>query len=71
MMTLNMRSVPQIKDASMSSAKVRDSSLELFRIVLMLLIIAHHYLMNSGLILEILQGERISMRGLSFLMFGA
>ncbi len=29
--------------------KVRDSNIELFRIVLMLLIMAHHYVVNSGL----------------------
>lgn len=29
--------------------KVRDSNIELYRIILMLLIIAHHYVVNSGL----------------------
>lgn len=29
--------------------KIRESNIELFRIVLMLLIIAHHYVVNSGL----------------------
>ena len=29
--------------------KVRDSNIELFRIVLMIMIIAHHYVVNSGL----------------------
>lgn len=29
--------------------KERDSNLELFRIIVMLLIVAHHYLVNSGL----------------------
>ena len=32
-----------------TSIKERDSNLELFRIVVMLLIVAHHYLVNSGL----------------------
>lgn len=30
--------------------KVRDSNLELYRIVAMLLIVAHHYVVNSGLL---------------------
>ena len=29
--------------------KNRDSNLELYRIIVMLLIIAHHYVVNSGL----------------------
>ena len=29
--------------------KKRDSSIELFRIVTMLVIVAHHYVVNSGL----------------------
>lgn len=28
----------------------RDSNLELYRIIVMLLIVAHHYVVNSGLI---------------------
>lgn len=30
--------------------KVRDSNLELYRIIVMLLIVAHHYVVNSGLL---------------------
>lgn len=39
----------------------RDSSIELFRIILMLLIIAHHYVVNSPLLGEGLHagGERL------------
>lgn len=61
------------KTSSSAPAKLRDSSLELFRIVLMLMIIAHHYVVNSGLCQEILKegAGNISWRGLSFLMFGA
>lgn len=29
--------------------KVRQSNIELYRIVLMLIIIAHHYVVNSGI----------------------
>ena len=58
---------------SKAQMKVRDSSLELFRIVLMLMIIAHHYVVNSGLVEEIFQegAGNIEWRGLSLLMFGA
>lgn len=58
---------------STGKAKVRDSSVELLRIVMMLMIIAHHYVVNSGLLPEILlEGEgNITKPGLLFLMFGA
>lgn len=35
--------------------KKRDSNLELFRIITMLLIVAHHYVVNSGL-MEVIRG---------------
>lgn len=35
--------------------KVRDSNLELYRIIVMLLIVAHHYVVNSGLLDVMLQ----------------
>ena len=34
----------------MEKIKNRDSNIELYRIVLMLLIIAHHYVVNSGVV---------------------
>lgn len=37
--------IPKINEIK----KTRDSNLELFRIVTMILIIAHHYVVNSGL----------------------
>ena len=33
--------------------KQRDSSIELFRIITMLMIVAHHYIVNSGVLSEI------------------
>lgn len=33
--------------------KQRNSNLELYRIIVMLLIVAHHYVVNSGLMEEI------------------
>ena len=37
------------EDSLQSPVRKRDSNLELFRIVIMLVIIAHHYVVNSGL----------------------
>lgn len=34
----------------MNKPKIRESNLELFRIVVMILIVAHHYVVNSGLL---------------------
>lgn len=35
-----------------TGCKVRSSNLELYRIIAMLLIVAHHYVVNSGLLDE-------------------
>ena len=35
--------------APVEKTKVRNSSLELFRIITMILIVAHHYVVNSGI----------------------
>jgi len=65
----------EIKDfyAGSSSTKIRDSNLELYRILTMLLIIAHHYVVNSGLTNTDGQLFRnlISLRSQFLLMFGA
>ena len=50
--------------------KRRDSNLELYRIVLMLLIVAHHYVMNSGLF-QVIQSEPLSGRTIFYYIFGA
>lgn len=47
----------------------RNSNLELYRILLMLAIIAHHYVVNSGL-MAILQDEPLSIRSGFFYLFG-
>ena len=57
----------------MMNKKVRNSNLELYRIIVMLLIIAHHYVVNSGLIGK---GGPIYLnptapRSLFLLLFGA
>ena len=53
--------------------KLRDSNLELFRIITMLLIVAHHYVVNSGLMDAdgpILMSP-MSSQSLFLLLFGA
>lgn len=63
--TISVSKVPQ--------KKLRDSNLELYRIIVMLLIVAHHYVVNSGLMAA---GGPIASSPLSFnsiflLLFGA
>ena len=47
----------------------RQSGIELLRIIMMLTIIAHHYVVNSGLLEEI-SYNMLSMRSISLLIFG-
>ena len=51
----------------------RDSNLELFRIITMLLIVAHHYVVNSGLTVQssALGQNPLSLKALVLLVFGA
>ena len=49
--------------------RVRQSNLALFRVVAMLLIVAHHYVVNSGLLTEMMK-EPSSLHSLSYLWFG-
>lgn len=51
-------------------SKIRNSNLELYRIIVMLLIVAHHYVVNSGLG-SVLQENPLSERSLFFYLFGA
>lgn len=48
----------------------RNSNLELFRIVTMFFIIAHHYVVNSGLV-EILYKNQASIKSILMFIFGA
>lgn len=50
-------------------AKTRNSNLELFRILLMLAIVAHHYVVNSGL-MPVLESEPLSLKSCFFYLFG-
>lgn len=53
-----------------ASGKQRNSNLELYRIIVMLLIVAHHYVVNSGLIGVIHESE-FSPSSAVMLLFGA
>ncbi len=58
---------------TLSEKKGRDSNLELFRIITMLFIIAHHYVVNSGLtaIDGPISANPLSFNSLFLLVFGA
>ncbi|MBR3102240.1 MAG: acyltransferase [Lachnospiraceae bacterium] len=62
-----MESVP------VQALKLRDSNLELFRIIAMLLIIAHHFVVNSGLMAAEgpIYKDPFSWRSLFLMVFGA
>ena len=53
--------------------KIRESNLELYRILVMLLIVAHHYVVNSGLDYDYgpIYADPLSWRSLFLLLFGA
>lgn len=53
-----------------NSIKKRDSNLELFRIITMLLIIAHHYVVNSGL-MDLIIENPTNGNSIFLLLFGA
>ncbi len=60
-------------NAAKNQPKTRDSNLELFRIITMLLIVAHHYVVNSGLtaVGGPLQANPMAASSLFLFLFGA
>ena len=40
--------------------KVRESSLELFRILTMIVIVAHHYIVNSGISTQMITMQNVT-----------
>lgn len=50
--------------------KERNSNLELYRIIIMLLIVIHHYVVNSGLFSEVLASAPISTASIAMLILG-
>ena len=53
----------------MAIAKQRESNLELYRIIIMILIVAHHYVVNSGLT-ELMSQAPTSVKSLYLYAFG-
>lgn len=49
--------------------KQRNSNLELYRIIVMLLIVAHHYVVNSGMMEEMAK-DPLSSRSIFYYIFG-
>lgn len=49
---------------------VRNSNIELFRIITMILIVSHHYVVNSGL-MEVMSAEVLSAKSVFLYLFGA
>ena len=47
----------------------RFTNLELYRIIVMLLIIAHHYVVNTG-IMGLMEKDPLSMKSIFFYIFG-
>lgn len=52
------------------AAKQRNTNLELFRVITMLFIVAHHYVVNSGL-MDVISENPTGIRGLFLMVFGA
>lgn len=50
--------------------KKRDSNIELFRIIMMLSIVAHHYVVNSGL-MDVIASDPFGPKPILMLIFGA
>lgn len=53
----------------MGGGKIRNSNLELYRIVVMLLIVAHHYVVNSGL-LQLMEDNPLTGNSIFLYLFG-
>lgn len=60
-------------DSKTSVIKKRDSNLELFRIITMLLIVAHHFVVNSGLMANggVIYSSPFSAKSIFLFLFGA
>lgn len=58
------------KQASKQAKPSRDSNLELYRIVLMILIIAHHYVVNSG-VMDVMHSDGLIPKSIFLYLFGA
>lgn len=59
-----------MNDGALENNKVRNSSIELFRILTMLIIVAHHYVVNSGIMTMIKPDNVLSSNSIFLLLFG-
>lgn len=63
--------IPPLRHSiSVNGKKARNSNLELYRIIVMVLIVAHHYVVNSGLI-GVIQESNNTLNSALMLLFGA
>lgn len=54
-----------------TSRAMRDSNIELFRIITMIMIVAHHYVVNSGL-MDIVESQKsLGIQDIFLLIFGS
>ncbi len=60
-----------MKKLPSQNTKQRSSNLELFRIITMLLIVAHHYVINSDIFQSVLEGNRFSAANIFLVLLGA
>lgn len=65
-----MAMAEEISKIILLSKKERSSNLELYRILVMLSIVAHHYVVNSG-VLEIAKDNPTSFNSIYYYLFGA
>lgn len=73
---LHSESLPNYETVNVSSEKIktapgRNSNIELLRIVAMLVIVAHHYVVNSGLIDLIGAAPSLTRNSIFLLLFGS
>ena len=62
---INIKTTDQV----MGGHKIRRSNLELYRIIVMMLIVAHHYVVNSGL-MEVMADDPMSSKSLYLYILG-
>ena len=54
----------------MKKGNTRNSNIELFRIITMLVIIAHHYVVNSGIADILFSNSSMGVKNIFYLIFG-
>lgn len=59
-----------LREVQTAKNTVRNFNIELFRIITMILIVAHHYIVNSGL-MEVMSAEVLSAKSVFLYLFGA